>query len=73
MMMTKESMIDRIIDAMGLDVNHITSKWTQCIKAPISKDLDVDPYSESFAFASIVWMLLYLDGYYRPEISYSVS
>ena len=43
MMMTKESMIDRIIDAMGLDVNHITPKSTQCIKAPLSKDLDVDP------------------------------
>ena len=73
MMMTQEGLIDRIIDAMGLDVNHITSKWTQCIKAPISKDLDVDLYSESFAFASIVGMLLYMAGYSCPEIYYCMS
>ena len=73
MMMTQEGLIGRIIEAMGLDVEHSTPKSTPCLKAPLTKDVDGDPCSESFAYASIVGMLLYLSGHSRPDISYSVS
>ena len=43
------------------------------MKDPLTKDLDGDPCSESFAYASIVWILLYLAGHSRPDITYSVS
>ena len=44
-----------------------------CLKAPLTKNVDDDPCSESFVYASIVGMLLYLSGHSRPDISYSVS
>ena len=58
---------------MGLDVDHSTPKSTLYSKAPLTKDVDGDPCSESFTYASIVGMLLYLSGHSRPDISYSVS
>merc|ERR1712086_1250452 len=73
MMMTQEGLIGRIIEAMGLDLEHSTPKLTPCNKAPMVKDVDGYPCSESFAYASIIGMLLYLSGHSRPDISYSVS
>ena len=72
MMMTQEGVIDRIIESMGLDVDHRTPKSTPCIKAPLTKDLDGDPCSESFTYASIVGMMLYLARHSCLEINYSV-
>ena len=45
---------------------------TPCVKAPLTKDLDGDPYSEYFSYASIVGMLLYLTRHSRTDISYSL-
>ncbi|KAL7532071.1 hypothetical protein ACHAXR_006179 [Thalassiosira sp. AJA248-18] len=73
MVMTQEGLINRIIEALGLDVDQSTERGTPCLKAPLSKDLDGDPASGSFSYASIVGMLLYLSGHSRPDISYSVS
>ena len=42
------------------------------MKAPITKDLDGDPCSEYFAYASIIRILLYLAGHYSPDIFYIV-
>ena len=71
--MTQEGLIDRIIESMDLDVDHSTPKSTPCMKAPITKDLDGDPCSESFPYAIIVGMLLYIDGNSLPGITYSES
>ena len=71
-MMTQEALIDRIIEAMGLDVDHSTPKSTSCMKAPLNKYLYGDPCSESFEYASIVGMLLYLSGHSCPDINFSV-
>ena len=73
MAMTQDGLIDRIIEAIGLHPDHITPKSTPGLKAPLTKDLDGDPCSESFAYSSLVGMLLYLAGHTRPYISYSVS
>ena len=73
MMMTQERLIDCIIESMGLDVDHSTTKSTPCMKVPLTKDLYGDPCSESFACESIVGMMMYLAGHSRPEIPYSVS
>ena len=73
MMMTQEGLIGHSIETLGLDVEHSTPKSTPCLKAPLTKDVDGDPCSESFAFASIVGMLLYIYGRSRPDISYSVN
>ena len=73
MMMTQEGLIEKIIEAMGIDVYHRTPKSTPCMKAPLTKYLDGDTCSESFAYASIVGIMLYMDGHYCPGITYSVS
>ena len=73
MTMTQQGLIDRIIDALGLDIGTSTPKGTPCLKAPLTKDLDGDPPEGSFKYASVVGMLLYLSGHSRPDIAYSVS
>ena len=55
---------------MGLDKEHSIPKHNPCLKAPLTKDMDGDLCSESFAYASIVVMLLYLSGHSRPNIAY---
>ena len=57
---------------MGIYVDHSTPMSTPCVKAPLTKDLDGDPYSEYFSYASIVGMLLYLTRHSRTDISYSL-
>ena len=71
-MMTQEVLIDRIIEDMGLDMDHSNPKSTPCMKDPITKYLDGDPCSNYFSYASIFGMLLYLDGNSHPDITYSV-
>ena len=73
MIMTQEGLINRIIEALGLDVDKSTPRNTPCLKAPLTKDLEGDPASGSFSYASVVGMLLYLSGHSRPDIAYSVS
>ena len=53
-MTTREGLIGRIIEAMGLDLEHSTPKLTPCNKAPLVKDVDGDPFSESFAHARLL-------------------
>ena len=43
MMMTQDGLISRIIEAMGLDLEHSTPKLTPCNKTPLVKDVDGDP------------------------------
>ena len=73
MTMTQEGLIDRSIEALDLDVDLSTPRATPCLKAPLTKDLDGDPCHGTFAYASVVGMLLYLAGHSRPDIAYSVS
>ena len=73
MVMTQEGLITRIIEALGLDTTASKPRHTPCLKAPLTKDLDGDPCSGDFSYASVVGMLLYLAGHSRPDIAYSVS
>lgn len=71
-LMTQEGLITRIIEALGLDENS-TSRPTPCHKTPLTKDLDGDPATGNFSYASVVGMLLYLAGHTRPDLAYSVN
>jgi hypothetical protein len=73
MIMTQEGLIDRVIEALGLDIDKSTPRHTPCLKTPLTKDLDGDPPQDAFSYASVIGMLLYLSGHSRPDISYSVS
>ena len=58
---------------MGFDVNETTTKKSPAERQPLTKDEDGEPPQETFSYASIVGMLLYLSGHTRPDLSYSVS
>ena len=58
---------------MGLMVvDHRTLKSTPHLKIILIKNVDGDPYSEVFAYTSIVVMLLHLSGHSHSDIFYSV-
>jgi hypothetical protein len=63
-------LIDRIIVAMGLEsANH---KRTPAIIGALGKDADGEQCNESFSYASVVGMLMYLTGHSRPDIGFAV-
>lgn len=66
-------LIKRIIDALGFDINETSTKKSPAERQPLVKDEDGEPAQETFSYASIVGMLLYLSGHTRPDLSYSVS
>lgn len=66
-------LIDRIIEALGLDDGNVHGKWTPAELKPLVKDADGEPAREGFSFAAVVGMLLYLTGHSRPEMSYAVN
>jgi hypothetical protein len=71
--MKQTGLIDRCIEAMGLDIGQINSKWTPAEAKPLVKDEDGENARGDFNYASVVGMLLYLSGHSRPEISYAVN
>jgi hypothetical protein len=71
--MKQEGLINRVIEAMGLDVGMINPKWTPAEGAPLVKDSEGAPASGTFSYSSVVGMLLYLSGHSRPDIAYAVN
>ena len=71
--MKQPGLINRIITTLGFNVNETTSKKTPAERKPLTKDENGEPAQESFSYASVVGMLLYLAGHSRPDLCYSVS
>lgn len=71
--MKQEGLINRVIEAMGLDVGIISPKWTPAEGSPLVKDAEGEPSDPSFSYSSVVGMLLYLSGHSRPDIAYAVN
>jgi hypothetical protein len=71
--MTQEGLIKRIIEALGLDMDQTNSKGTSAERKPLMKDKNGKPKQDTFNYASVVGMLLYLLGHTRPDLAYSVS
>jgi hypothetical protein len=70
--LTQPGLTKRIIEALGLCSNFSTSIGTPVEKAPLPKDADAPPATESFNYAAVVGMLLYLNGHSRPDIAFAV-
>jgi len=73
MEMTQTGLIDRVIEALGLDDGYARVKHTPAEIKPLVKDADGAPAVEGFSYASVVGMLLYLSGHTRPDIAYAVN
>ena len=71
--MKQTGLIDRIIDALGLDLKLSTNKWTPAEAKPLTRDEDGEPCQGSFSYASVVGMMLYLAGHTRPDIAYALN
>ena len=71
--MTQEGLIKRIIEALGFDLSLTKPKGTPAERQPLIKDENGPPRQDSFNYASVVGMLLYLSGHTRPDLTYSVS
>ena len=71
--MKQTGLIDRIVEALGLDSKLSTSKWTPAKATPLSHDKDSEPPQGSFSYSSVVGMLLYMSGHLRPDIAYAVN
>ena len=71
--MKQTGLIDRILEALGLDTKMATGKWTPAESKPLTKDADGEGPQGSFSYSSVVGMLLYLAGHSRPDIAYAVN
>ena len=71
--MKQPGLIKRIIAALGFDESETTSKKSPAERNPLIKDEEGEMAQESFSYASVVGMLLYLAGHTRPDLCYSVS
>ena len=71
--MKQTGLIDRIIEALGIDEGGAGTKLTPASVSPLVKDEDGPAGDGHFNYASVVGMLLYLSGHSRPDITYAVN
>ena len=71
--MKQTGLIERIIEALGLDDKNATPKYTPAEAKPLTRDEAGELPQGSFNYASVVGMLLYLAGHSRPDIAYAVN
>ena len=71
--MKQTGLIDRVIEALGLDVGTVNGKATPAEGRPLVKDENGLDAKREFNYASVVGMLLYLAGHSRPDIAYAVN
>ena len=65
-------MIDQIISAMGLEGTNPKHTPAGPEYGSLPADKEGKPCNKSFNYASIIGMLMYLQGHSRPDIGYAV-
>ena len=68
--LSQKGLIQRIITAAKLE--NATPKHTPSDTVPLPSDRSGTAYSETFNYASLIGMLIYLAGHTRPDIAYAV-
>ena len=71
--MKQTGLIDRILEALGLDSKLAKNKYTPAEATPLTRDEDGEGPQGSYSYASVVGMMLYLAGHTRPDIAYAVN
>jgi hypothetical protein len=69
-LLTQTGLILKVIDAAGMNTCNKVS--TPALPLPVGSDLNGDPFDESWEYASIIGMMMYLAANTRPDIAYAV-
>ncbi len=68
--MTQKGLIEKVLKTTELTDSK--PQATPAIKEPLGTDADGDPFRESWNYAAVVGMLLYLSSNLRPDIQFAV-
>ena len=71
--MKQTGLIERVVEALGLDDGYARGKHTPAETKPLVKDEDGVAAANGFSYSSVVGMLLYLSGHTRPDITYAIN
>ena len=66
-------LIDRILRAVNLNDDDVTTRLEPAGREPLGKDENGPARKESWSYPSLVGMLLYLSGNSRPDIAFAVN
>jgi hypothetical protein len=67
----QDGLIDKVLEATGMtDCNSVS---TPAEEKPLGKDPNGKPFQESWNYASVCGMLLYLSGNSRPDLAFAVN
>jgi hypothetical protein len=70
--LTQAGLSKRVVEALGLCSKYSTPISTPAEAAPLPKDANGTAASESFNYAAVIGMMLYLSGHSRPDIAFAV-
>ncbi len=71
--MTQIGLIERVVEALGLDDGYAQGKHTPAETKPLVKDEVGVAATKGFSYSSVVGMLLYLSGHTQPDITYAIN
>jgi hypothetical protein len=71
--MKQTGLIERVVEALGLDDGYARDKHTPAETKPLVKDEDGVAAAEGFSYSSVVGMLLYLSGHTQSDITYAIN
>ena len=71
--MKETGLIQRVIEAVGLDGVMVKGKFTPSEQRPLVKDANGEHPSGVFNYTSVVGMILYLSDHTLPDTAFSVN
>ena len=70
--LVQKGLIDRILKALSLGDEDVTTRLEPAAKEPLGKDEEGPPRKESWSYPSLIGMMLYLASNSRPDLAFGV-